>query len=78
MADGKPREEIVHDEVSGRTRRRAVFNDNLDNEIGDDDDDEEDEEDQLEDDGEEDEEEIKLRPINSEVTNFAYIGHEKT
>jgi ribosome biogenesis protein BMS1 len=77
VADGKPREEIVHDEVSGRTRRRAVFNDNLDNEIGDDDDDEEDEEDQLEDDGEEDEEEIKLRPINSEATKFAYIGHEQ-
>lgn len=71
MADGKPREEIVHDEVSGRTRRRAVFNDNLDDEIGDDDDDEEDEEDQLDD--EEDFEEIKLHPINSKVIVISFF-----
>ena len=67
---GKPREEIVHDEASGRTRRRAVFNDNLEDEIGDDDDDEEDEEDRIDEEGEDEEEEyeeIKLRPINPKV-----------
>ena len=75
MTDGKPREEIVHDEVSGRTRRRAVFNDNLDDEIGDDDDDEEDEADQLDDeDGEEDFEEIKLHPINSKAMRLKFVS----
>lgn len=72
--DGKPREEIVHDQASGRTRRRAVFNDNLENEIGDDDDEEEDEEDQMDEEGEDEEEEeeyeeIKLRSLNPKV-NF--------
>ncbi len=77
MADGKPREEIVHDEVSGRTRRRAVFNDNLDDEIGDDDDEEEDEEDPLDDEGgEEDFDEIKLHPINSKVIVIYFCRFE--
>lgn len=65
---GKPREEIVHDQVSGRTRRRAVFNDNLEEELGDDDDDDEEEEDAMDEgDNEPDFEEIKLRPINPQV-----------
>lgn len=66
MVDGKPREEIVHDEVSGRTRRKAIFSDNLEEEIGDEDD--EDNEEELNDeDCEEEFEEIKLRSINPKV-----------
>lgn len=53
--------------MSGRTRRKAVFNDNLEEELGDDDD-EEDEEERLDDeDCEEEFEEIKLRSINPKV-----------
>lgn len=54
--------------MSGRTRRRAVFNDNLEEELGDDDDDDEDEDgDCIDEDNEEDFEEIKLRSINPQV-----------
>ncbi|XP_045029896.1 ribosome biogenesis protein BMS1 homolog [Daphnia magna] len=78
-AGGKPREEIVHDEVSGRTRRKAVFNDNLEEELGDDDD-EEDEEERLDDeDCEEEFEEIKLRSINPKdrEEKLVYEGSEE-
>ena len=61
---GQPKEEKVFDEASGRVRRRAVFNDNLDAEVGDsEDDDEDDENDNMEDNG--DEEEIVLRSLTS-------------
>lgn len=81
---GKPREEVMFDEASGRTRRKAVFNDNLEDELGDDDDDEDDEDDVGEDDDkdlddekdedeedeeEEDYEDIKLKPTNSKVND---------
>ena len=58
---GQPKEEKVFDEATGRVRRRAVFNDNLDDEIGDSD--EDDENDDMGDDG--DEEEIVLRSLTS-------------
>ena len=64
----KPREEIVHDQVSGRMRRKAVFNDNLENEIGDEDDDEEDEDNEELDDEENEYSGIRLRSVSDKVS----------
>ena len=66
----QPREEKVFDETSGRVRRRAVFNDNLDDEVGDSEDDDEhfDGNDNLEDEGDND---IVLRSLTSNEVFFA-------
>ncbi len=58
----QPREGLVQDQ--GRVRRRAIFDDNLEDEIGDEDDDDED--DDRMDDGDEFEE-IKLRSTVNKV-----------
>ena len=62
-----PREEIVHDQ--GRVRRRAIFDDNLEDEIGDDDD--EDDDGGEDDDGDFDE--IKLRSSDNKVRFFLLL-----
>lgn len=63
----QPREELVQDQ--GRVRRRAIFDDNLEDEIGDEDDDDED--DDRMDDGDEFEE-IKLRSAVNKVESSIF------
>ena len=75
MVEGQPREELVHDEVSGRMRRKAVFNDKLEDEIGDGDDDDEDEEIQEEEIEDNDEEYSGIRFPS--ISDKVFISHIK-
>ena len=76
MVEGQPREELVHDEISGRMRRKAVFNDKLEDEIGDGDDDEEDDQanddEEIEDDEEEEYSGIRFRSVSDKV-NYLFL-----